>query len=993
MPRIPEFTIPTVDLQPQRMVAAQSPSIEPMRNFAPEQMQKLGEGILRAGQGAIMIQNHIDDAKVRESDSLLADYTAEALANRDTGYKFKIGKAALNSYQSTIDGYNARRRDIEATLTNDVQRKMFAQQADRRTNSFLTDVNEHYVKQAKVFDSATTSARISSKQRDAVTYRDDPERLNQLLRGQDSITSEVARLAELNGMPTVGEGSEIYQDTVRSKLAEVHSGIITSYLAEDRVEDAAKYFQKLDQQKDLDPETSSKMQSVLRKRSEEYISYRIADEIHKGGGSIVDKLNAVRAYYESKDQKDMTPDIRRMVEQKLRQSDSDQRVAEANQGVEDFTAAQEFLRKPENYRKTVDDLATWDPERWERLQKSGKIDSLVSWINNGNRFYTDPRALDELYVARELVEPTKIRVPVVLPGAQDVVMVTKTIKPLRDMTPNEIRHTYGGRLSDPELNHWINVAAGGRSGRSSSGAGGMTVDDAAKPTEAMLDDMIRNTGRKLGLIDPKDTSKRVSGKEAEYDDFHQDIMIWSKTAIQDEKTKEARLPNVNDVKQHLDNLLIEVGKKNTALTSRLGGRTDTPVNKYEYARMTPADKAGVYTVVNDAGTEKLVTQANIAIAANNQKLINALKSQGLAPTDENIIRQYKAVTGVFPGEPIPTPTSQAMSDAAKKLEQDALQKKLGQGGWSEFFPPSYDEPYKHPFGRELKSPDVDLSGVWSAIKGIPDAVWGMAVNREPKPAQQLPNGDLNPAYVAGVAQVKRWHNTEDATRSFATMVKVAGNKMPTDSALKQWLKDSRPDTFVNTGESPAGSPSKVHQYIVDIAEREAKVADKANATAVAQKLREMLPAWEKEQEAAKQAAWQKERKQIGAQFPDKFQQTKTDTVQAPVPNVRKIEADYIDDARYDFIRLVRASTDRYKFSSEISDQDILNFMETYDRKFGNVRSDSNILFESRTQMINDFANVLGSKSSTVNETISRMRTFALRMGSNSVSEYRKKNRL
>lgn len=842
MPRIPEFTIPTVDLQPQRMVAAQSPSIEPMRNFAPEQMQKLGEGISRAGQGAIMIQNHIDDAKVRESDSLLADYTAEALANRETGYKFKIGKAALNSYQSTIDGYNARRRDIEATLTNDVQRKMFAQQADRRTNSFLTDVNEHYVKQAKVFDSATTSARISSKQRDAVTYRDDPERLNQLLRGQDSITSEVARLAELNGMPTVGEGSEIYQDTVRSKLAEVHSSIITSYLAEDRVEDAAKYFQKLDQQKDLDPETSSKMQSVLRKRSEEYISYRIADEIHKGGGSIVDKLNAVRAYYESKDQKDMTPDIRRMVEQKLRQSDSDQRVAEANQGVEDFTAAQEFLRKPENYRKTVDDLATWDPERWERLQKSGKIDSLVSWINNGNRFYTDPRALDELYVARELVEPTKIRVPikipVVFPGTMDVVMVTKTIKPLRDMTPNEIRHTYGGRLSDPELNHWINVAAGGRSGRSSSGAGGMTVDDAAKPTEAMLDDMIRNTGRKLGLIDSKDTSKRVSGKEAEYDDFHQEIMIWSKTAIEDEKTKEARLPNVKDVKQHLDNLLIEVGKKNTARTSFLG-RTDTPVNKYEYARMTAADRAGVYTVVNDAGTEKLVTQANIAIAANNPKLINALKSQGLAPTDDNIIRQYKAVTGVFPGEPIPTPTSQAMSEAAK-------QRQLRQGGWESTFS-WIPDPQEVVYSIANKSWNAGKAIV-EASAAIPDSIWGMVVNREPKPAQQLPNGDLNPAYVAGVAQVKRWHNTEDATRSFATMVNNAGDQVPTDAALKQWMQNAAPNDISQTGESFAGSTEKVFQYIVDIAEREAKVSNKDNASAAAQKLREMIPAWREQQQ-------------------------------------------------------------------------------------------------------------------------------------------------
>lgn len=985
MPRIPEFTIPTVDLQPQRMVAAQSPSIEPMRNFAPEQIQKLGEGISRAGQGAIIIQNHIDDAKVRESDSLLADYTAEALANRETGYKFKIGKAALNSYQSTIDGYNARRRDIEATLTNDVQRKMFAQQADRRTNSFLTDVNEHYVKQAKVFDSATTSARISSKQRDAVTYRDDPERLNQLLRGQDSITSEVARLAELNGMPTVGEGSEIYQDTVRSKLAEVHSGIITSYLAEDRVEDAAKYFQKLDQQKDLDPETSSKMQSVLRKRSEEYISYRIADEIHKGGGSIVDKLNAVRAYYESKDQKDMTPDIRRMVEQKLRQSDSDQRVAEANQGVEDFTAAQEFLRKPENYRKTVDDLATWDPERWERLQKSGKIDSLVSWINNGNRFYTDPRALDELYVARELVEPTKIRVPVVLPGAQDVVMVTKTIKPLRDMTPNEIRHTYGGRLSDPELNHWINVAAGGRSGRSSSGAGGMTVDDAAKPTEAMLDDMIRNTGRKLGLIDPKDTSKRVSGKEAEYDDFHQDIMIWSKTAIKDEKTKEARLPNVNDVKQHLDNLLIEVGKKNTAWY----GRTDTPVNKYEYARMTPADKAGVYTVVNDGGTEKLVTQANIAIAASNSKLINALKSQGLAPTDENIIRQYKAMTGVFPGEPIPTPTSQAMSEAAK-------QRQLRQGGWESTFS-WIPDPQEVVYSIANKSWNAGKAIV-EASAAIPDSIWGMVVNREPKPAQQLPNGDLNPAYVAGVAQVKRWHNTEDATRSFATMVDSADNQMPTDSALKQWLKDSLPDTFATTGESPAGPRSKVHQYIVDIAEREADVSNKANATAVAQKLREMLPAWEKEHEAA----WQKERKQMGAQFPDTFQQTKTDTryndassniqrSEEAAQALQKVAKDY-SDAKHDFVSLVRTKAHRYKFSSEISDQDILNFMDTYDPKVG-YEVGSNSLFEARTRMIDNFANDLGLKSSTINETLSRMRILAARMGSNSVSEYRKKNRL
>ena len=77
MPRIPDFNVPSVQVQPIQMPEMQGPGVAPMPNAAPQQIQEMGQGMSRFGQGmsdiAMRMQDMVNDSVVAETDNKWRD--------------------------------------------------------------------------------------------------------------------------------------------------------------------------------------------------------------------------------------------------------------------------------------------------------------------------------------------------------------------------------------------------------------------------------------------------------------------------------------------------------------------------------------------------------------------------------------------------------------------------------------------------------------------------------------------------------------------------------------------------------------------------------------------------------------------------------------------------------------------------------------------------------------------------------------------------------
>lgn len=286
MPKVPNLFVPSEQLRPIQMPAAQAPGVQPFVETESKQimqlaagMERLGEGAMsyagnmrgverlqaqeqeRQAQAAMRIQDRIDDSKVKEIDANFSEWSRDQLQNPETGYLRRQGQAAIDSRVSTIDAWEKRAKEIEDGLENDTQKQAWKLNIARRRPDFRSHVDNHFATEAKASDMMATRAHINASRNDATmaVMSPDPNIAAGYQTFKNTIRDNVNHLAEQQGIPL---GSDQHKLMMLDETTKLHSDVIQAFLNADDSKGASKYF---DQWKDTG-EINAVEKSILGKQ-------------------------------------------------------------------------------------------------------------------------------------------------------------------------------------------------------------------------------------------------------------------------------------------------------------------------------------------------------------------------------------------------------------------------------------------------------------------------------------------------------------------------------------------------------------------------------------------------------------------------------------------------------------------------------------------------------------------------------------------------------
>ncbi len=122
------------------MTPSTAPSVTPMQNYAPAQMQQMGDATQQLGDSLMMMGAEMDIRAARENQQVDEDTTRNAvmqfLSNANqwmNRYLATSTSEATGQYEITAQAINKARSDAYEMLTNPIQRSMFS----RITNEYM----------------------------------------------------------------------------------------------------------------------------------------------------------------------------------------------------------------------------------------------------------------------------------------------------------------------------------------------------------------------------------------------------------------------------------------------------------------------------------------------------------------------------------------------------------------------------------------------------------------------------------------------------------------------------------------------------------------------------------------------------------------------------------------------------------------------------------------------------------------------------------------
>lgn len=263
-------TVPMLDTPSQSLDAAQMPNftaagVEPMKNFAPEQMQKMGAGMSTAGTTLMKIgqsiQNDLDDANTK---AMVTSFSAQAqaiLLDKDAGYLTTAqGKGAKDRYQATQEAMLKARKDAEAGLENDFQRKMFSQSVDRQMLQFKGQMDLHAVKEVRQYEKKESEAFVNTQADLAVRsystrdQKDATGRVNNLY--TSSVATGLQTIVDDFAKDGIAEDSEQVKQAKQKFTSYVATGAVTDMMIGNKFIEARKFLDGAYKSGDVDSKTA-----------------------------------------------------------------------------------------------------------------------------------------------------------------------------------------------------------------------------------------------------------------------------------------------------------------------------------------------------------------------------------------------------------------------------------------------------------------------------------------------------------------------------------------------------------------------------------------------------------------------------------------------------------------------------------------------------------------------------------------------------------------
>ena len=402
MPRVP---LPQVAQDPSRTPASPgsqySARVLPMPDSGlNEQAMRSGQAGLNAGLGFMAeAQKNIDEGAVKDRAGLLADSYRRILQDPEKGgYLNQKGYNAVTSRDGTLQSLGSARKALEATLENSRQRDAFAQVANAATLQAESHIDQHYNREALVFNLSRTSSLATARQNDWISNG-----------SEESKGAMVGQITEASRM--LGDPDETRAEKILDALSKGHAARIMTALKTDSI-GAVKMFNAARAAKELDPNTEQQLQERLTIKSNSDLSQRLADVLTTPRGVIPPNLSSFSDNFHAQNDLQLEADDNAVAEvnrrfnlpdgdpQKISLEMRDETHKRIEAGVKQRldghknqaeSALQDGLRwLNENPNESFVALKSYNPELWQRGLAYDLTDKWAEYAKKRN-FTTDPR--------------------------------------------------------------------------------------------------------------------------------------------------------------------------------------------------------------------------------------------------------------------------------------------------------------------------------------------------------------------------------------------------------------------------------------------------------------------------------------------------------------------------------------------------------------------------------------------------------------------------
>jgi hypothetical protein len=284
------------------MVPLQAQQTLPMQNFAPQQMQEAGRAVQQLGgvvsDYAMRVQNEVDSANIKRHDNILADEIERIMRDPKSGYLNQVGKVAVDNRQVAFDALAKKQKDIEKGLQNPLQRQIWGENAQKRIRQATSDANEHYTKQAKVWEIGESQVRAGNFVRDMqrTALRTDSEGIKEYDDAKRWLKGEADRISELSGHPI---GSAQYNETRLQATTNAHSSIIRG-MADQNPQKAQEHLDAASAAGEIAPEVAADLKKLVQGATEDDMAQQLAMMPQMAKASLQEKVEYINSLYSGK---------------------------------------------------------------------------------------------------------------------------------------------------------------------------------------------------------------------------------------------------------------------------------------------------------------------------------------------------------------------------------------------------------------------------------------------------------------------------------------------------------------------------------------------------------------------------------------------------------------------------------------------------------------------------------------------------------------------
>lgn len=298
--------VPMQDLPTQQMTT-QGPGeirvnaqVEPVKNYAPEQAEKFGQALQKAGNTMTDIgsrlQAQFDDTRAKEAANVFADN----MERLELEYQQQRGRNAVTSFDSVQARIAQMTQEFESSLDNDMQRQLFRARASVRSRATIGTVVRHSISEQRSYANAESQAEVDGFIRAGqAAWSSWQEPDGDFERNRLAAIRSLDQYAANNGIP---QESAQYQERRRAIDTAMHTGVLTGMINENQWVQARDYLEDRFQAGEIDGQTYraylGQIDTGFRRANGTAVADQIYDGLNAGtrGSTFDQAVNQVLAF-------------------------------------------------------------------------------------------------------------------------------------------------------------------------------------------------------------------------------------------------------------------------------------------------------------------------------------------------------------------------------------------------------------------------------------------------------------------------------------------------------------------------------------------------------------------------------------------------------------------------------------------------------------------------------------------------------------------------